>query len=200
MAPRLVLIRHGQTEWSMTSRHTGRTDIPLTDVGREEAELAAASLTEWRFDKVFTSSLSRARETATIAGFGHATIDNDLLEWDYGEHEGRRTVDILLEHPDFSKWSERPPAGESVEEVGERVDRVIQRFKSNEASGDVALFAHGHTLAILIARWLELPASEGRRFPLSTATLTLLDHYRENPVLRFFNHRCGAPLAHPPTG
>lgn len=197
MTLRLVLVRHGQTSWSMASKHTGRTDIPLTDEGRKEAELAAASLTEWTFDQVLTSSLSRARETAYIAGFDDAAVDDDLLEWDYGEHEGRRTVDIVAERPGFSKWSERPPGGESVEEVGNRVDRVIQRLRSAQGLGDVALFAHGHTLAVLIARWLELPASEGQRFPLSTATLTLLDSYRESPVLRFFNHRCGAPLVHP---
>ncbi len=190
---RIVAIRHGETEWSISGQHTGRTDLPLTDGGRIEANNAAAVLRSWSFEKAFTSPLVRASETAALAGFPDAVVDPDLMEWDYGEHEGRRTVDIVAETPGFSKWLERPPAGESVEEVGERADRFLEGLKTpaeGSGSGDVVVFAHGHFLSILIARWLDLPASKGELFPLKTATLSLLDLYRERPVLRSLNSEC----------
>ncbi len=192
---RIVVVRHGQTAWSITSQHTGRTDIPLTDVGREEALRAAATLTDWDFARSYTSPLQRASVTAEIAGFGHASVDDNLVEWHYGDHEGKRTVDIVVEEPGFSKWTTAPPNGESVDQVGQRVDTFLTRVRDEcDPASDVVVFAHGHLLAVFIARWLALPASEGKRFPLETAAVSVLGEYRGNPVLRSLNHQCGHPL------
>lgn len=181
----VVLVRHGATEWSTAHKHTGRTDLPLTDDGRTEALNIGKRLEAWRLVNVFASPLQRARTTAELAGFDTPVINDDLMEWDYGEHDGRTTREIRAERPGYSKWLERPPGGESVAEVGARVDRFLADLP--EISGDTVIFAHGHLLAILIARWLELDAMSGERFPLSTATLTVLGHRREVPVLHVFN-------------
>ncbi len=182
----LVLVRHGATEWSTVHKHTGRTDLPLTEDGRAEAARAGRRLAaEWKFANVFSSPLQRARTTAELAGFEAPVIDDDLMEWDYGEHDGRTTLEIRAERPGYSKWKERPPGGESVVEVGERVDRFLTRL--SDVEGDTVVFAHGHLLAILIARWLRLDATNGQQFPLKTATLTVLGYRREAPVLYMFN-------------
>lgn len=187
----LVLVRHGATEWSAVDKHTGRTDLPLTDAGKIEAEKIKSRLATWRFDRVFASPLQRARHTAGLAGFPTPVIDDDLMEWDYGEHEGRTTVDIRTDDPSFSKWHQRPPGGESVEDVGARVDRFLNRITEGQpADGvvdDVVVFAHGHLLAILIARWLGLSPGDGVRFPLRTATLTVLGNKRECSVIHMLN-------------
>ena len=192
---RLVLIRHGQTEWSRTGQHTGRTDIELTDHGRSEAELARRTLVGWDLARVVSSPLRRALETAEIVGLPpEIEIDPDLQEWDYGEWEGTKTPDNRETDPDWSIWTTGISDGESVDEVGARADLAIARWSEAVPDGDVAVFAHGHYLTILIARWCGLPAIEGRRFKLDTATVSLVDHHRELRVLRTLNHRCGDVL------
>ena len=187
----VVLVRHGATEWSEAHKHTGRTDLPLTEHGRSEAVKAGQRLGSWEFVNVFSSPLIRARHTAELAGFDQPVIVDDLMEWDYGEHEGRRTVDIWEDRPGYSKWQERPPGGESIDEVGARVDRFLATVNGDGdrpgLSGDTVIFAHGHLLSVLIARWLTLPAQNGVQFPLRTATLTVLGVRRGVPVLHMFN-------------
>ncbi|MEM8904131.1 MAG: histidine phosphatase family protein [Actinomycetota bacterium] len=197
MPDQLLVIRHGETEWSRTGRHTGRTDLPLTDRGRDEARDAARTLLDWRIDHVAASPLARARETAELVGLEPPiVIDHDLVEWDYGDFEGERTVDTRRSTPDWSVWTHPITGGESVEDVGDRVDAFLGRIDGLD--GNVAVFAHGHLLAVLIARWCGLRPVEGRRFALATATVSLLGHHREDRVVRAINHRCGDAL-HPPS-
>ncbi len=161
------IARHGATEWSEAWRHTGRTDIPLTDEGTRQAATLVRPLAAHRFALVLTSPLLRARETARIAGFADAEIDPDLLEWDYGDYEGRTTAEIQTQRPGWNLWRDGVPGGEPIEKVGIRVQRVIDR--ASTASGDVLLFAHGHVLRILTAVALELDPRAGARFALRTA-------------------------------
>jgi broad specificity phosphatase PhoE len=191
MASRLVLIRHGETEWSRTGRHTGRTDIGLTEQGETEARLVVPTLSAWTFSAVFSSPLARALETARIAGYEPA-IDATLMEWDYGEIEGRRNDEVSAEIPGWSKWTDDVPGGEQVDDVGARSDAFLERCKALD--GDVAVFAHGHFLSVTIARWLGLDARDGRRFPLATATVSVLGTKRSDRTLQTMNHRCGAHL------
>lgn len=196
MSDQLLLIRHGETEWARDGRHTGRTDIPLTDRGRDEARLAASTLRDWSIDAVFTSPLVRARETAQLVGFGErAVVDDRIVEWDYGDYEGRRTLEVRETIPDWSVWTHPIHGGESVDAVGDRADAFLDELDGRP--GNVVVFAHGHFLAILIARWCALAPVEGRRFSLATATVSLLGHHREDRVVRAINHRCGDQL-HPP--
>ncbi len=191
METQIVLVRHGETEWSVTGQHTGRTDISLTERGRTEASMVAPTLSGWPFVAHFASPLSRARETADLAGYGDdLVIDDDLIEWDYGEFEGRRTVDIRQDLPGWNKWTDPTGLGESAVDVGVRADRAIERLVAAAANGPVIVFAHGHLLSVLIARWLDLDASEGRRFVLATATVTVLGVKREDRVLRVLNQSC----------
>ncbi len=194
----LLVIRHGQTEWSKTGKHTGRTDIPLTDIGRDEAAAARRTLADWHLDRVYSSPLVRARETAQIVDpNADVTIDPSLVEWNYGTYEGVRTSETREEILDWSVWTHPIVGGESVEEVGVRADTFLARFDREVGNGNAAVFAHGHLLAVLIARWCGLPAVEGRRFALATATVSLLGWHREDRVVRALNHRCGDRL-HPP--
>ena len=170
---RLWLLRHGETEWSLTRRHTGRTDKPLTAHGEEQARALKVRLAEQPFTRVVTSPLLRARDTCTIAGFPEAETEDDLMEWDYGAYEGRTTAEIREDDPDFSIWT-APLVGETVDTVGARADRILARV--GDLEGEVALFAHAHTLRILAARWLGLDAVYGRRFMLATASLSILGH------------------------
>ena len=187
----VVLVRHGQTEWSVSLRHTGRTDIPLTDEGRRQAEALAQVLSRWQFAHVLTSPLTRARETCRLAGLGDgAEVTDDLREWDYGDYEGRTTTDIQAERPGWDLWVDGVVGGETVEEVGRRADRVID--KARNAGGDVALFAHGHLLRILGARWVDLPAAAGRRLALSTASVSVLGWERATAVLEQWNEFGGS--------
>lgn len=197
MASHIVLVRHGETEWSKSGRHTGRTDIGLTDRGRGEAGLVAPTLQGWKFAHVFSSPLSRAYDTATTAGLGDdIVIDDTLLEWDYGVFEGRTNADITAEYPGWSKWSaESIEGGETAGDVGRRADTAIERLEAASDDGAVAVFAHGHFLAILIARWLGMDAAEGKRFIIQTATASQLSTKRGDRVLKTLNHRCGAILA-----
>jgi len=189
MVDGVVLVRHGQTEWSVAGKHTGRTDIPLTEVGREEARLLGRGLAEERFSAVFTSPLGRARDTISLAGLGDVAIDlPDLMEWDYGSYEGVATAETRQTVPDWSVWTHPITDGESVEQVGERADSVIERMAGMD--GTVLLSAHGHYLRILAARWLDLPAAAGSRLRLDTATVSELGWERETRVIRRWNIGC----------
>lgn len=183
----LWLVRHGETEWSASGRHTGRTDIPLTEKGEAEAEALGKLLAGHTFARVLTSPMGRAVETCRLAGFGDvAETTDDLREWDYGDYEGRKTVDIRKERPGWTLFDDGVPNGETAAQAGARADRVIATATS-AASGDVALFAHGHILRVLAARWLGLDPRDGRLLALGTASLSVLGHERETPVLQLWN-------------
>ncbi len=187
----LWLVRHGETEWSRLGRHTGRTDIPLTDLGREQALALGRALAGHPFALVLSSPLSRASDTARLAGFGDvAQIDPDLAEWDYGDLEGRLTVDIRHDLPDWSIWAGPWPGGETADEVAGRADRVLARCLDPDVAGDVLLFSHGHLLRVLAARWLRLPPASGGLFALATATVSILGWEREQPVIETWNEDC----------
>jgi broad specificity phosphatase PhoE len=188
--PEVVLIRHGQTEWSASFCHTGRTDVPLTDEGRRQAEALRTGLSAWTFQMVLTSPLQRAAETCRLAGLGDvAQVSDDLREWDYGGYEGRTTSEIRSNRPSWNLWVDGVPDGESIEQVGARADRVIAEVRATD--GDVALFAHGHVLRVIAARWLELSPDRGRSFVLETATISVLGYEREIPAMARWNLGCG---------
>jgi broad specificity phosphatase PhoE len=181
-----VLVRHGETEWSASGKHTSITDVPLVESGRRDAERLGERLAGRRFALVLTSPLARARDTAALAGFGDvAQVDEDLVEFRYGEYEGRTTPDIRREWPGWSVWRDAAPGGETAEQVGVRADRVIERALA--ADGDVALFAHGHLLRVLAARWIGLPATYGGHLALSTGALCELGFERERRALWVWN-------------
>lgn len=180
------LVRHGETEWSRDGRHTGRTDVPLTRVGRDQAKRLGTRLTGHRFALVMTSPRSRAGETAALAGFGDVAVtDPDLAEWDYGALEGRRSVEIAADYPGWSIWTGPWPGGETVDEVSARADRVLARCP--EVEGDALLFGHGHMLRVLAARWLGLPGGSGALFGLSTATVSVLGWEHGRPIIESWN-------------
>jgi broad specificity phosphatase PhoE len=180
------LVRHAETEWSRSGKHTGRTDVPLTDAGRARARELGARLGGRDFALVLVSPLGRARETARLAGLGDpCEVREDLLEWDYGDYEGITTASIREERPDWYLWRDGVPNGETADEVGARCDRVIEEILS--VDGDVAAFAHGHILRALAARWLEEPVSFGGRLFLSTGSLCVLGFEREVRVVRLWN-------------
>jgi probable phosphoglycerate mutase len=186
--PEIVLIRHGETEWSRDGRHTGRTDVPLTDAGRRQAELVGEWLAGRTFARVLTSPLGRALETCRLAGLGdRAEPREELLEWDYGEYEGVTTAQIRERRPDWYLWRDGCPGGESAADVGRRVDGLVAELR--EADGDAAVFAHGHVLRVLTARWLGLDPEKGALFALATATLSVLGWERETAVIRVWNAR-----------
>jgi broad specificity phosphatase PhoE len=181
-----VLVRHAETEWSLDGRHTGRTDIPLTERGRDVAAGLPERLRAWSFDLVLVSPSTRARETCELAGLSaDAQLRDDLLEWDYGDYEGLTTAEILAERPGWQLWRDGCPGGESATDVGVRADRVVAEIVWSHAN--VAVFSHGHMLRVLGARWLELDASVGGRLGLSTAALCVLGHERETPVIARWN-------------
>ena len=185
-AHEVVLVRHGETEWSRSGKHTGRTDIPLAERGRQDARAVGDALRNRTFALVLTSPLTRAAETCRLAGFGEAAVQRDeLREWDYGAYEGRTTAEIRKERPAWTLWRDGVPEGESIEEVAARVDRVIAELRAID--GDALLFAHGHVLRMLAARWLGLDPSGGRLFALDPATLSALGYERETPVVRLWN-------------
>ncbi|MBZ5620310.1 MAG: histidine phosphatase family protein [Acidobacteriia bacterium] len=186
----LWLARHGETEWSKSGAHTGRTDLPLTDAGRANASAMAPFLAGRRFCLVLTSPLSRARETCRLAGLGDAAeVDPNLSEWDYGDYEGRTTADIQKEVPNWSLWVSGVPHGETIDQVAARAESVMARALrvDGDVEGDVALFAHGHILRILTACWLGLPPQAGRLFALGTASLSTLGYERDTRVITRWN-------------
>lgn len=187
---KIYLLRHGETEWSLNGRHTGVTDIPLTENGRIAARLLKPILAKVTFTLVLTSPLQRARETCELAGLGQfANVEPDLIEWNYGEYEGLTTEQIRSTRPGWSVFRDGCPGGESPEQVGARADRVITKVRT--AAGNVALFGHGHFTRVIAARWINLSANYGENFLLDTATLNVLGYYRESPAFMIWN----APLA-----
>ncbi len=185
----IYLIRHGETEWSLSGQHTGITDIPLTENGRRMAKLFEPLTAKKSFALVLTSPLERARMTCELAGLGgQAEIDRDLMEWNYGEYEGVTSKQIHAKSPNWMLFRDGCPGGESPEQIGARVDRVIARVRA--ADGHVALFSHGHLLRVLVARWLGFPVAAGCHFMLDTATLSVLSYYQEIPAVKQWN----APL------
>jgi broad specificity phosphatase PhoE len=186
--PVVYLARHGETAWSLSGQHTGRTDLPLTDRGERQARALGERLRGAHFAKVFTSPSQRARRTAELAGFGSAAeIDPDLAEWDYGQYEGRRTADILAERPGWFLFRDGAPGGETPDQVAARADRVVQRIRALQ--GDIAVFSSAHILRVLAVRWLGLEAAAGRYFLLGTSSLSILgyEHNLAEPAVRLWN-------------
>ncbi len=179
------LARHGETTWSRDGLHTSITDLALTERGMEQARALAPRLAGREFALVLSSPRTRARMTAELAGFPDAVVDDDLVEWDYGHYEGVSTAEIRLSVPNWTVWSHPVPDGETADEVGARVDRVLER--AERADGDVLIFAHAHALRVLAARWLRLPPLEGRHFRLDTGTISVLGYERGFRVLRLWN-------------
>jgi len=185
--PTVYLARHGETEWSKSGQHTGRTDIPLTAPGEAAAKQIATRLAGIAFARVFSSPLGRARRTAELAGFA-PEIDPELMEWNYGDCEGRKTVDIRKELPGWDLFRDGAPNGESVRQISDRADRVVARHKAMR--GNVLVFAHGHILRVLAARWVGQPVAFGRALLLSTATISILSfdhHAMDEPAIRLWN-------------
>jgi len=184
----VYLARHGETAWSLSGQHTGRTDLPLTERGERNARALGERLRGLTFAKVFTSPLQRAARTCELAGFaGAAEIDPDLVEWDYGQYEGRRSAEIHVERPDWQLFRDGCPGGESPGQIGARADRVVGRVRA--VKGDVLVFSSGHFLRVLAARWLGLDAAGGRYFLLSTASLSTLgyEHKLAEPAIHLWN-------------
>jgi broad specificity phosphatase PhoE len=185
-AQQVFIVRHGETEWSLSGQHTGTTDIPLTEHGRQVARLLRPILAKESFALALTSPLQRAQETCRLTGFGDvATVEPDLVEWNYGRYEGLTPAQIHATAPGWLIFRDGCPGGEQPEEIGARVDRVIAKVRAVE--GNVALFAHGHVFRVLAARWLGLPASAGQHFLLDTATMTILSYYRGIPAIKQWN-------------
>jgi broad specificity phosphatase PhoE len=180
------LIRHGETEWSRSGAHTGRTDLPLTATGRDNAAAIGRWFKGQTFALVLTSPMERARDTCLLAGYGDgAQVDPNLCEWDYGNYEGRATPDIQKERPGWSLWRDGVPNGETIEQVAARAEAVLARAMA--ADGDTALFAHGHVLRILAASWLQLDPRCGSLFALSTGSVSALGYERETRVISCWN-------------
>jgi broad specificity phosphatase PhoE len=183
----IVLVRHGETEWSLAGRHTSNTDLPLTEAGRRQASGLGASFSEWSFGLVLCSPLRRARETCELAGLGErAEILDDLREWDYGDYEGLTTPQIRAQRPDWSLWRDGCPGGETPAQVGARADRVLARLRAADG-GDAVAFAHGHILRVTGARWIDQPAAGGAHLLLSAGALSVLGHERETEAISRWN-------------
>lgn len=186
--PKIYLARHGETIWSLSGQHTGMTDIPLTEQGEKNAKQLGQHLQGLSFTKVFSSPLQRALKTCELAGFGTIVTPDPLLqEWNYGDYEGRTTIEIQTIQPDWSIFRDGCPGGESPEQVAQRSDQMIEKMKA--INGDILIFAHAHILRMLTTRWLSLPAFAGRLYFLSTASLSILgyEHHLSEPVIRLWN-------------
>lgn len=182
----IYLVRHGETEWSLSGQHTGITDIPLTDNGQRMAKLFEPCFAKMDFARVLTSPLKRARMTCELAGLGErAEVDRNLMEWNYGDYEGQTLKEIHGKSPEWMVFRDGCPGGESPEQVGVRADLVIAKIRAID--GDVVLFAHGHILRVFVARWLGLQVSAGCRFMLDTATLSILSYYQDIPAVKCWN-------------
>jgi broad specificity phosphatase PhoE len=191
--PVVYLVRHGETAWSLSGRHTGLTDVPLTGRGERDARALGARLHGIAFAQVFTSPLQRASSTCALAGFGDvARIDGDLVEWNYGSYEGLRTAEILAQRPGWNLFRDGCPGGETAADAGARADRVVARIRA--VAGSVLVFSSAHILRVLAARWLGLPPQDARCFVLGTASLSALgyDHNADEPVIRFWNDAAAA--------
>ncbi len=183
---KVYIVRHGETEWSISGQHTGITDIPLTENGRTQVKFLKPMLANEVFTLILTSPLHRARETCKLSGLGDtAEVDPNLMEWNYGEYEGVTSKEIHKTVPGWLVFNDGAPGGETPEQIGARADRVIQRVRA--VQGNVALFAHGHIFRVLVARWLDLPATAGRNFLLDTGTLNILRYYRGYPAVKIWN-------------
>jgi len=186
--PQIWLVRHGETAWSLSGQHTGRTDIPLTARGEQDAAALKPRLAGHSFAKVFTSPLIRARRTCELAGFGEVAVnDPDLFEWDYGQYEGRRTAEIRAERPDWKPFEDGSPGGETLAQVAARADSVVARLRGLNA--DALLFAHRDILRVIVARWVGLPAVEAQRFYMDPTSISVLgyDHTASEPIIRKLN-------------
>lgn len=182
----VFVIRHGETEWSLSGQHTGRTEVPLTDNGRQQAERIRPMLAGQTFALVLVSPLQRARETCELAGFGDGAIrEPGLMEWNYGEYEGLTPLQIQAKRPGWLIFKDGCPGGETPKQVSARVDQVVARARA--VDGNVALFAHGHVLRVLAARWIGLPPRAGQHFLLGTGTLSILTYYHEIPAVKIWN-------------
>ena len=183
----IVLVRHGQTEWSANGRHTSTTDLDLTPEGERRAKQLAARLAARSFGLVLCSPRTRAQKTAQLAGLTPAQTDADLAEWNYGAYEGKTTTQIRESNPGWSVWTGHTPGGETAAEVGARADRVLDRVRPVLATSDVCLVGHGHQLRVVTARWLGLPPRDGALFRLGTATINVLGYERDTPALLQWN-------------
>jgi broad specificity phosphatase PhoE len=182
----IIVVRHGETEWSAAGKHTSRTDLPLTEGGRKRAQALASALGGRSYALVLSSPLLRARETCDLAGFASvAELCDDLHEWDYGEYEGLTTPEIRETNPEWNLWRDGCPGGERPEEVGERADRVLERLRG--AGGDALAFAHGHILRVVTARWLRMDVAAGARFALRAGGVGVLGYERDTEVLSGWN-------------
>jgi probable phosphoglycerate mutase len=181
----ITLVRHGETEWSRAGKHTGRTDVPLTDAGRQAASALRAPLAGRAFSLVLTSPRARARDTAALAGYPAATVDDDLAEWDYGDDEGRTTAEIRHDRPNWFLWDDGVRNGETLEDVAARAKRVIARALA--ADGDVLVFAHGHVLRVLAACWIEQAPRFGQRLALDPATISVLGWEHDRACITSWN-------------
>jgi broad specificity phosphatase PhoE len=181
----LWIVRHGETEWSRDGRHTSTTDLGLTPEGEAVARGLVERLVDEVFDLVLTSPRARARRTAELAGFAEAEVDDDLVEWDYGDYEGLTTPEIRETVAGWTVWTHPCPGGETAEQVGRRLDRVVARVRDH--GGRVLVFSHGHASRVLAARWLGLPPTDGRHFVLGTATISVLGWERESPAVLRWN-------------
>lgn len=186
--PQLYLARHGETAWTVSRQHTGLTDLPLTERGERNAQRLGTRLAALHFARVWTSPLQRARRTCELAGYGAVAVaDPDLVEWNYGDYEGKKTAEIRAANPNWDLFSDGCPGGERAGDVGARVDRVIARVRA--VQGDALLFSSAHVLRVLTARWLGLPPTDGRLFALDTASLSILsyEHNFQEPIIRLWN-------------
>lgn len=185
--PKLWLLRHGETEWSRSGQYTGLTDLPLTELGEVQARSARAALSDVDFDLVLTSPLQRAHRTATLAGFPNAEVEPNAVEWDYGDYEGINSALVRAKNPGYLIWENGVPNGETLAQVAARADQIVQRARAvsraDGAPANVLLVAHGHFLRILAARWLDLPAGEGRHFVLGTAKVCTLGWDKKTPAI-----------------
>jgi len=185
-SPEIVLVRHGETEWSRDGRHTGKSDIPLTAEGRRQAEALRSELAGRTFSLVLTSPLQRARETCRLAGYGPVAQPRpDLVEWDYGRYDGLTSTQIAEIQPDWSLWRDGGPGGEQPADVGRRADRVLAEIRT--VAGNVLIFAHGHVLRVITARWLGEPPAAGQHYALQTAAVSVLGYEHQNPVIWHWN-------------
>lgn len=183
---KIYLVRHGETEWTLSDQHTGTTDIPLTKKGEQEAALLGKGLQGYKFNKILVSPLQRALMTCQIAGFmGSSEVDKDLAEWNYGQFEGLKTAEIRERFPTWNIFTDGAPGGETPSDIASRAGRIISKI--NITNGDIAIFSHGHFLRALAAQWIGLPIVEGRHLMLAPCSLSILGYERDTPVIRLWN-------------